>query len=52
MEYVVKLPNNQLTFDWLEGNIDDWWIDDEDMEFVCVCFLSTLEAEYAKQSLT
>lgn len=47
----VKLPNTQETFDFLE-RLDDgeWFIDNEDMDYVWVAFTSDETAQYVEEA--
>lgn len=49
---IVRLNNNEETFDWLNENADnDWFIEDEDMYIVEIAFNNHRTADLAKKSL-
>ena len=47
----VKFKNTQETFDWLEDNVKNWFIYDEDMEHIEIEFESVEDAVFANESL-
>lgn len=50
--HLATFDNSQETFDWLEENIENgWYVDDETVELVTICFDNESDARFARESL-
>lgn len=51
VDFTARFYNEQETFDWLEANVKNWQLVDENVIFVDVSFATEEDEIFARESL-